>query len=274
MKSERAVYFDTNAFNAALDRPKEFRNSVASCPQVLLELAATHERDPIRAQALCKTFAQLVGPRLLRPASERARMEISPDLNKDTERGIYFGKPRYDRVVKPILERFCAGDFTSPFVSSWLEKIQGIKKWGLDFTKTHGYAHESETASNFVGMLSKFPQELLVLSIAQTAECWKIELTENQCVSILQNRKAYPHFWAFSFISYAMMYLYRKNKSIKPKHGLQYDMTIILSSIPCSTFITDDTDARELYKILFPSKEVLGYDKFCIEPKVARVGEI
>lgn len=258
--TESGLFFDTSSINKALDTGAQ-SIEVASCPQVLIELAVTSRKNPVRAKALCETFYRLVGRRIVRPATELAKLEVECFTLKTPFPGVFYDEARYQSFVKPILTELCEGKFDGEHVKPYLDKIPADKKQQLNFIKNKIGIDLTETATSFETMVEEIPEEHLIYLTQRAMSDWNISASDDSCRFLLQNRNTFPHFWVSVVLPFAVMYLYRTNKQIKPKWGINYDMTIIMNSTAFPIFVCDDKDSRELHHILFPQKRVLRYEE-------------
>lgn len=258
MHRQSGLFFDTSSINKAHDAGERSVDA-ASCPQVLIELALTSRKDPARAKSLCETFDRLVGCRIARPAPELAKLEVLCFSKSISFPGVFYGEERYQDFVKPILDELCSGKFDGSHVKPFLDKIPADKKQQLDFLKRQIGTDETESARSFEEMLAEIPEAHLVFLTQRAMADWNIKASDENCRFLLRNRSRFPHFWLSVMLPYALMFLYRTNKQVKPKWGISYDMTIILNSSAFPTFVCDDEDSRELHRVLFPEKTVLTY---------------
>lgn len=265
------LFFDTSAFNAALDSVEKYEGGIiASCPQVLAELAATFEKDPDRAKSLCNTFSKLVGPRLVRPAPELAGLEALNLSNERTLPFVYFDNNRLKSFVGPRLEALCSGKYHESDMKEFVGKIGPDKGQFLKSIKSEVDINEPEPAETFNEMLAQLPEGHLIIALRNTLERFNIMTSNANCRFVLENRLRFPHIYTFSVIPYALSYLYRTQKTVKPKWGINYDMSIIVNSSSFNIFVTGDGDARALYRVLFPEKAVLSYKDLVDRQRLTR----
>jgi len=253
-------FFDTSAFNAALDQGGILDGDVASCPQVLGELAATYNVNPRRAEALCNTFAKLSGHRVVRPAPELAKDEIISFSHGRKFDQIFFERDRFNGVFKPVLDNLCSGVFAKD-VEAFIGTIKKNKDDFLHGIKNLIDLNVTEEAHSFKELIDSFPESQLVWEMQTMMRTWNILASDENIKLLIRNKEKVPHFWLFIVIPHALSYLYRTDKKTKPKRGINYDMSIILNSVSFDIFVTEDGDARALYNTLFPDRKTICYSQ-------------
>lgn len=251
------VFFDTSSFNAAVDLgiPSKLP-LVASCPQVLAELAATSLKNKERAVDLCNTFAALVNDRLVRPALELAKLEIiALSTNNDPPR-IYYGKDKFDSKIMPMLEKLKSGNFDDSEVKEFINRIAPLKQEFIEQIKKRPPSASMDTVDNHT-LLELVPKGQLLVDIINLAASMNSFISRKNAETVIENQARMPHFMAFLLAPYALQLIYeRKIDPIKPKRGINFDMQISINAATFQTFICEDADGSAFFLGLFPKKTV------------------
>ena len=272
----RRAFFDANIYNHISDAEiKLVKQGAAlghiellSTPQILAELAATFKKDRDRAIDLRSKYAQLITQNVLQPPPVLLQTEIASLLNR--RRLVLYLDGDNKTEFFTYVEKLRNGDL-DPYTEQFIGRITRLKKEQFKLSKLGFSRMEALVLKE---PLNKFPtfDQFLREGIARGERRKEIEryvvkdLGKNagKAANFIEKRlHKLPHLAITLRVVPALTYYYHVEKN-RPKHGDIFDCGYFVCLATVSTFISNDEGARELFKLVCPTKECLSLSDFIV----------
>jgi len=276
----KRLFLDTNVYNhigegdigplkqSIADRKIE----ILTTPQILAELAATFKKTKDRGIKLCKIYGDLISKNVLQPPPILIRTEIESVLGgppsitylKGENKAEFFARVEELKNGKPDL-----------YTIRFIEKITGLKKQQLKSSKL-GYSKIEPRVLK--EPIKKYPSFKLFLKEGVRQGKRLIELERyvvadlgsnaHKAAKVIEKKlNKTPHLAIALRIVPALTYYYHVQKN-KPKHGDLFDCGYFVCVANLDGFVSDDPQARDLFKLVCPSKECLSLSEFLDLPDI------
>ena len=268
------LFLDTNIYNHVsetdIDHLKrcvaENQLEILTTPQILAELAATFEKNKERGSKVCTIYADLISENVLQPPPVLIKTEIGSLLDGRPRLLYLEGENRAEFFT--YLEKLKNGDLDL-YTSQFIDRITNLKKEQFKFSKL-GY---SKVEPHVVkDPLKKYPtfDQFLKEGIKRKERLKELERyvvkdlgdDAHRAARFIERRlHKTPHLAIALRIVPAVTYYYHAQKN-RPKHGDIFDCGYFVCLATADGFVSDDERARDLFRLVCPSKASLSLNEF------------
>src|SRR3989339_468098 len=271
----KKVFFDTNVFNRLFDDNKIFEKVISlkengkveiySSTEVFEQLIHTYDVNPDRAKGLCIKFSQLVDKdkivmgRLFLLLMELMHFKHGKGNPSIILSGKY--KDEFLEELKKLLDERKKKNFNG---------LRGVAKERKQYfdDKIKAELGNYETFYKRCNELGAIKEALIQYfeNLLNKKIVSEVELGDKDDLAVKTEAAIdkLSHFKCATSLHVALAYRY-SIEGKKAKHGDLEDLGIIIAASTLDVFVSDDEGAREMFRTLFPQKNVYSTIEFIKE---------